>query len=397
MTVKITKPEINVREELNDLKKPTGIAGEAMLRAETPQEQFNLIGAGRRNLIINGDMRIAQRGTSTTGITNNSGFHAVDRVKLFNSGGAGPTYTASQENDGPAEFTNSYKVQTTTADTSLPAAHYTILRLGLIEGQDLLGLAWGTPYAKALTLSFWVKSNKTGSQTILAATHDSMQQQNKQAFTIDTANTWEKKEITFAGNTATAMTDSITMGLTIDILVAAGSSYQGGTAPLGVWGARTAADKAVDTLNIASSTADYFQITGVQLETGKVATPFEHRSYGEELALCQRYYYRLNVRANIALMVGNSLNTTNAYYTLALPQPLRATPSVSQSDFVNYRQRGGGVNVTSTVTLGTPHYYLGNSILEIDASVSSGLPNTIQTMVYSSTGNDGYIEVNAEL
>jgi len=290
MTVKITKPKINVREELNDLKKPTGIAGEAMLRAETPQEQFNLIGAGRKNLIINGDMRIAQRGTSTTGITNNSGFHAVDRVKLFNSGGAGPTYTASQENDGPAEFTNSYKVQTTTADTSLPAAHYTILRLGLIEGQDLLGLAWGTPYAKALTLSFWVKSNKTGSQTILAVTHGTMQRQNKQAFTIDTANTWEKKEITFAGNTATAMTDSITMGLSIDILVAAGSSYQGGTAPLGVWGARTSADKAVDTLNIASSTADYFQITGLQLETGKVATPFEHRSYGEELALCQRYY-----------------------------------------------------------------------------------------------------------
>jgi len=139
------------------------------------------------------------------------------------------------------------------------------------------------------------------------------------------------------------------------------------------------------------------QFTDVQVELGSVATDFEHRSYGEELALCQRYYYRLNVIANQSLMIGNSLNTTSGFYTLALPQPLRATPSVSISGFTNYRQRGGGVNVTTTVTLGTPHYTVGNSELEIDITVSSGLPNTIQTMVFTSTGSTGYLDADSEL
>ena len=390
MTVKITKPEINVREQLSELKKPTGVAGEAMLRAETPQEQFNLIGAGRRNMIINGDMRIAQRGTSTTGIAaNSSGFHAVDRVKLFNAGGAGPTYTASQESDSPAGFAHSYKIQTTSADTSLPAAHYTILRLGLIEGQDLQGLAWGTSYAKALTLSFWVKSNKTGDQTVLCVTHDSMQQHIKQTFTISHANTWEKKEITFAGNTATAMLDITTMGLCIDIFVAAGSSYRGGTGSQGVWGARTSADKAADTLDIASSTSDYFQITGLQLETGKVATPFEHRSYGEELALCQRYYQIFESTAAFAS------STTAVEFAYQWNTEMRAAPSVSATaalmverhNITNYTQSSASVSATLTTPIGS----------KFTIANFSGLTSGNGYSYIGNHSSSGHIKLDAEL
>ena len=142
---------------------------------------------GRRNLVINGDMRIAQRGATTTGIGQSANYFSLDRVKLFNSGGAGATYTVSQETDAPTGFTKSYKIQTTTADTSLPAASYTILRLATTEAQDLLRLGWGTSSAKSLTFSFWVKSNKTGDQTILAVTHASMQQHVKQIQTVATS------------------------------------------------------------------------------------------------------------------------------------------------------------------------------------------------------------------
>jgi hypothetical protein len=279
---------------------------------------------GRRNLLINGDMRIAQRGATTTGIGQTSGYWACDRVKLFNAGGAGATYTVSQETDGPtgSGFTHSYKVQTTTADTSLPAASYTILRLSN-EAQDLLQLGWGTSSAKSLTFSFWVKSNKTGDQTILGATHGSMQQHVKQKFTINSANTWEKKEITFVGNTGTAMEDGNAMGFSIDIYLAAGSNYQGGTTSLGVWGTRASTDKAADTLNIANSTSNYFQVTGLQLEVGDTATPFEHRSYGEELAACQRYY-QLNI-AN----TGFTNTTTVCRLGISGVTSMRAQPSIS--------------------------------------------------------------------
>jgi len=296
---------------------------------------------GRRNLAINGDMRIAQRGATTTAIGQSANYFSLDRVKLFNSGGAGATYTVSQETDAPTGFTKSYKIQTTTADTSLPAASYTILRLATTEAQDLLRLGWGTSSAKSLTFSFWVKSNKTGDQTILAVTHANMQQHVKQKFTINSANTWEKKEITFVGNTGTAMEDGSAMGFGIDIFLAAGSNYQGGTTSLGVWGTRAATDKAADTLNIANSTSDYFQITGVQLEVGDTATDFEHRSYGEELAACKRYYQVVSASPTFGV------DNIRARMSLSFPVEMRGTPSVSQSAVVVLANPGVG-NVTQS-------------------------------------------------
>ena len=300
---------------------------------------------GRRNLVINGDMRIAQRGATTTGIGQSANYFSLDRVKLFNSGGAGATYTVSQETDAPTGtgFTKSYKIQTTTADTSLPDASYTILRLATTEAQDLLRLGWGTSSAKSLTFSFWVKSNKTGDQTILAVTHASMQQHVIQKITINSANTWEKKEITFVGNTGTAMEDGSAMGLSIDIFLAAGSNYQGGTTSLGAWGTRVSTDKAADTLNIANSTSDYFQITGVQLEVGDTATDFEHRLYGEELAACKRYYQVVSASPTFGV------DGIRARMSIAFPVEMRATPTVSQSAVITLSNPGVGT-VTQSAT-----------------------------------------------
>ena len=322
MAVKFTKPEINVREKLAELDKPSGIAGEAMLRAETPQEQFNLIGAGRRNLIINGAMQVAQRGTSFTTIASNV-YNACDRfIQEFPSGVFSVNQT--QETDGPAGFKYSNK-WAATAGASLAAGNYAIPFEYRVEGYDATRLGWGTTEGKDVTLSFWIKSNRTGINTIDftlqgGATNPFIARQ----YTINSADTWEYKTITIPGHTTTTSINSAnTQAFSIFWWALAGSTFNSG-AIADKWGVQTAANRAVGVQSTIAS-GDYWQLTGVQLELGKVATPFEHRSYGEELALCQRYYQR--GISNGAL--GVSLNSTLATFGFRLAVEMRTEPTVS--------------------------------------------------------------------
>lgn len=282
MTVKITKPSINVRSELSELSKPSGTAGEAMLRAETPQEQFNLISAGRRNILINGDMRIAQRGTSSTGQTT-SGYKTCDRFLAgISSFGA---HTIEQSTDAPPDFKNSLKLTCTTAETSPGSSDYLFIAYH-IEGQDLSHVNFGSDYARPMTLSFWVKSNKTG--TIGQEVQTSGSIERTVDVTINKAGTWEYKTVLIPPNTVNTIDETNAAGLFLRFWLNSGSVFKG--TPVSTWGTDNSGRGGTLTAGIGSSVNDYFQITGVQLEVGKVATPFEHRSYGEELALCQRYY-----------------------------------------------------------------------------------------------------------
>ena len=326
MTVNVTKPALNIREKLAELDKPSGIAGEAMLRADSVQEQRNLIGAGRKNLIINGAMQVAQRGTSVTGINGAIGFYTCDRVKLYSANG-GPTYTATQDTSAPEGFVNSFKVQCTTADTSLTADHYSIIRTGLIERSDMVQSSFGTSSAKSLTYSFWVKSNKTGDQLVMFVDMEN-QKEIGQVFTISTADTWEKKVITVVGNTGSSFSNSSGLGLTVDFYLAVGTNRSGGSTPTS-WGDRGTTNAGSTTLNIADSTANYFQVTGVQLELGSVATDFEHRSYGEELSLCQRYY-EVCYAWQQGMATGASQYVAAASVLYAVPK--RALPTLSVTD-----------------------------------------------------------------
>jgi hypothetical protein len=289
MAVKFTKPEINVREKLAELDKPSGIAGEAMLRAETPQEQFNLIGAGRRNMIINGDMRIAQRGTSETGLITSTRA-GPDRFRLDLTTNQSGTHTLSQTTDAPSNFKYSWKVQCTTAQASPNQMRCSYP----VEGYDVAHLGYGTTEAKPLTLSFWVKSNVVGTyglsiETAVAYRYFSTN------YTIDSPNVWEYKTIYIAGDKVSGLNGNNTLGLYFSWWLTSNSSLK--VSPVADnWVTQSSYNNIVGTdtnVNMASSTANSWQITGVQLETGKVATPFEHRSYGEELALCQRYFERL--------------------------------------------------------------------------------------------------------
>ena len=289
MAVKVTKPEINLREVISELDKPSGTAGEAMLRADTPQEQFNLIGAGRRNLIINGAMQVWQRGTSAASAPN--GYSTVDRWKIYESSGG--AYTSERSTEHPGGGGYSLKCQVTTADTSIGSNQYAFVETGL-EGQDLQQVQYGTSNAKHVTVSFWVKSNKTGTYCVAVYKHagSGTAYMYRKEYTINSANTWEKKTITIPPLTKSGgnVQNTNTSGFLLVFGFAWGADFQ---ATDGVWDTNTSGYGTSNQVNWMDSTSNNFYLAEVQMEVGKVATPFEHRSYGEELALCQRYYEQI--------------------------------------------------------------------------------------------------------
>ena len=240
-----------------------------------------------RNLIINGDMRIAQRGTSTSGITAGGTYPSIDRMRYALS--TIGTWTHAQDTDVPTGqgFAFSNKLSCTTS-TTLSAGSF-ILWQQIIEGQNLQSLKKGTSNAEPLTASFWVKTNKTGIFTVELYDTDNTRSIS-QLVTINAANTWEKKTITFPGDTTGTIVSDNSSGMTMHLWLAAGSNFTSGTLATS-WEASTAANRAVgQTINLADSTSNYINITGVQLEVGSTATEFEHLPVDVELARCERYF-----------------------------------------------------------------------------------------------------------
>ena len=236
---------------------------------------------GRRNIIINGAMQINQRGNAT-GISS-GGAYVLDRF-LYDIGSSG-TFSYTQDTSAPVGFANSFKVDCTTAD-STPNYHLIVQK---IEGRNVQHICKGTSSAKQITLSFYVKSNKTGTYSVNARDNDNNRFCHK-SYTINAADTWERKIVTFPADTTGAFDNDNLSSLHMEWWIAAGSTYNSGSTP-GVWGANVNGNRAAaNTVTIGTSTDDNWFLTGVQLEVGDAATDFEHRSFGEELALCKRYY-----------------------------------------------------------------------------------------------------------
>jgi hypothetical protein len=241
---------------------------------------------GRRNIVINGAMNVAQRATSTTGIGANGNVFVVDRFKTFASSTAGRA-TVSQTADGPSGFANCLKLDCTTADTSIAAAEFFGVAYDF-EGQDLQQLKKGTSDAEKVTLSFYVKGNAAATYTCELKDNDNTRII-AQTFAVTTS--WNEIVLTFNADTTGALDDDNASSLSLNIWLHAGSTYNGGTFASNVWASQTIANRVADETSFFDSTDREFFITGVQLEVGSVATPFEHRSFGEELALCQRYFH----------------------------------------------------------------------------------------------------------
>lgn len=276
-------------------------------------------------LIINGDMQIAQRGTSETGITSST-YHTVDRFKtLISSLG---TWTLSQSTDVPTGqgFSNSLKWDCTTADASPDSGNY-LAHQHKIEGQNLQMLKKGTSNAESFTFSFWVKSNKTGTYNVEMLDKDNSRMIIKQ-YTIDSANTWEKKVLSFAGDTTGAFDNDNVVSLEINMWLGSGSNYSSGTAQTS-WGTQTNANRAVGNVNLADSTDNDWYITGIQMEVGTFDAnsipPFQFEDRATSLARCQRYFIKQEVGGGATADDDYSLNAFGAQF----PTTMRANPTVT--------------------------------------------------------------------
>jgi hypothetical protein len=293
---------------------------------------------GMKNIVINGDMSIAQRGTSQASITT-TGYKTVDRFQtVITTLG---TWTQSQSTDVPTGqgFAKSLKMDCTTADASPAAGDLLILRTSF-EGQNLQYLKKGTANATSLTLSFWVKSTKTG--TFIAELYDNDNaRQISAAYTVNTTNTWEKKTLTFAGDTTGAFGNDNGASLLLHFWLGAGTNFTSGTLST-TWTSVTNANRVVGQVNIADSTANDFYITGIQLEAGTTASDFEFLPVDVNLDRCFRYYQMVATGTNGVVEVicnATSYSATLAYGVLSFIKEMRSDPSLDQTsgaDFYNY-------------------------------------------------------------
>lgn len=291
-------------------------------------------GSGFRNVVINGDMKVAQRGTSTASITT-SGYYTADRMSFIpNTMGQ---WTQSVESNVPAGsgFYKNLTLQCTTADASPSSGDYVFLQQRF-EGQDVQRFAKGTASAKPFALSFWVKSNLTGTYIAELIDTDNTRQVSA-SYTINASSTWEKKIIIFPADTTGVFNKDNDESLRLNFVLGAGSTYTSGTLNT-AWASTTNANRYVGQTNLASAESNSWSITGIQLEEGTQATPFEQRPIGVELALCQRYYEKsyadgVATATNTATGVHYQSSFGNAsgqhFITVRFQTLKRANPTVS--------------------------------------------------------------------
>ena len=303
--------------------------------------------SGRRNIVINGAMNVAQRGT--TGTLNNGGsdFHSADRFYSSEEGAFTGAFTVSNDTDSPAGFSNSTKWDCTTADTSIAAGEYLSIQQKF-EGQDLQNIGKGIAGAKEITVSFYVKANAAFTFGVELVDADNGRQITK---LFNTTTGWVRHELTFPADVddgSSPFDDDNASSLNLSFWLHAGTTYTGGTLNTAAWADTTNANRAAGIDSFYSSTDNNFFITGVQMEVGSAATPFEHRSFGEELALCQRYYTVVadGVYSDgfAPLSMGAIYNAATAYGNVSLPCDMRTFPTleiVSGTNYYNlYRNSG---------------------------------------------------------
>jgi hypothetical protein len=308
---------------------------------------------GRRNLIINGDFKVAQSGTTFAAA--DSSTMVSDRWSPLASTNPNQNIGYTRSTDAPKGFKYSTKLSVSTAISSLASSDYYIFRHRGFEQQDIEHLNFGTADAKEITLSFWVKSNKTG--TMFAEWQmptSSASIELAKPYTIDVANTWEYKTITYPANTVhTSNAADNAGGLFLYMWIAAGATYAGGTLNTS-WNNNS--NRVTGITNYLDSTSNEIYFTGFQLEVGDTATPFEHRSYGEELAACQRYFYKwtssgLSDQYNFyspytPAQVTAGLPNSSAISPMTFPVTMRAAPTVTGT------LASGGLNRATSTPFG---------------------------------------------
>ena len=322
-------------------------------------------------IIINGDMAISQRGTSTSSIVNGN-FRTLDRF-YTNNNNVG-SLTNSQSTDVPTGqgFASSFKIAVDTADT--PSGTEWIQCQYRTEAQDLKPLKFNTSSAEGFTISFWVKSAKTGTYT-LSILNDGATRSIAQTYTISSANTWEKKVLSFAGDTAGAIANSNGIGLILYWVLASGGDRSSGSLQTS-WGSYADATFISSSqVNLADSTSNDWYITGVQLEVGTFDAnsipAFQFEDVGTSIARCQRYYFRQGDEGGYAALgSGVCESTSSAYIMINLPSTMRSSPSVSFTGNITLFD-GDTFNTSSSI--GSTQK--GTNCLRLSVSANSSVAN----------------------
>jgi hypothetical protein len=330
-----------------------------------------------RNLVINGDMQVAQRATSVASLTA-GGYNTADRWHCeINTIG---TWTQSVENDAPtgSGFRKSLKMLCTTADASLAAGDFLFLNQRL-EGQNLQQVKKGTAAAEQLTLSFWVKSNVTGTYVVEFFDIDNSRSIS-QSYTVNASATWEKKTITISADTTGAFDNDNNNSFQLNWWLGAGSTYNSGTLQT-IWGSRTTANIATGVTNLASATNNYWQITGVQLEVGDTATPFEFKPYDEELRQCLRYFWRQASGNTKTFAMGTYYSSTEILGAFQFPVPMRAAPTLTTASGTDYYSivRANGTDGFNNLTSDQTNDYHSQVYNNAQVSGTAGQAGIIKT------------------
>ncbi len=343
---------------------------------------------GRRNLIINGAMQVAQRSTSAVTIAGGRTWTDVDRFGQWTKTAEGSWKSGQQVSDAPTGFQYSRKITSLAANTVASDSYHTVRYS--VEGYDAKQLNCGFSSAKTVTLSFYVKSSLTGTFG-LNFTNSANNRSYATTYTISAADTWEQKTITLTLDTTGTWPTTNDVGLEINWQLAMGSSYQ--TSTLNQWQANWRfPDTGANTLMTTNGAT--FQLTGVQLEVGSQATAFEHRSYGEELAICQRYYFKFLEGNNREIGVGWYYSGSHVSFMLRYPTTMRAIPTGTVTDVTNSMTiyRVGAADQFNTFT------FENGSTEQYSAYNSNGVSGTAgQAGIVRSTSSAAKVEFSAEL
>ena len=283
---------------------------------------------GFKNRLINGGMVIDQRNAgASVSVNADSIFYPVDRFLAAGENADG-VFSAQQDSTAPAGFTKSLKLTVTTTDASLGASQRYLFGQS-IEGLNVADLGWGTASASTVTLSFWVRSSVTGTFSGSLA-NSSYNRCYPFSYTINSADTFEYKTVTIAGDTTGTWLTTNGVGIRAWFTIGAGSSNLG---TAGAWGS-TYYFGATGQTNLMATSGATFYITGVQLEKGSTATSFDYRPYGTELALCQRYYFRFiqTPGSNVGVASGVVYTTTIVYGQVNFPVPMRTAPTALEQN-----------------------------------------------------------------
>ena len=322
---------------------------------------------GLRNLIINGAMQVAQRGTShSLAHDGTTGAYTTDRFVVAMSGADQWDCTVTQSSTAPDGYANSLLVTTGTAETTIDADEYMSVQYK-VEAQDLQHIASGTAAAKAMTLSFWVRSSQTGTFAFAIYKGDNTGRGISATYTISSANTWEYKTIAIPGDTSGGgIANDNGNGWNMYWLLAAGSNFTSTDSTSWINYVSTGLAYGHTQNGVVTNGGATWQITGVQLEVGQVATPFEHRSYGDELRRCQRYY-QISTRS-IGAWTGSSRFRILEHFGT----PMRAAPTTTLLDTAIYHEYWAQVGYSTLSSIHSATSRIESADVSVNSASASG-------------------------